>query len=297
MSKDVRKSPRKRKYIKQTRWAQFTHQFKKNKGAMAGLIVFTLIIIISITAGFIWDFDKDIAGMNAANRMLPPSGKHFLGTDSMGRDLLARICYGARYSLLISVTVVAISLIGGGLLGAIAGYFGGKIEYFIMRIVEIFMMIPGILLVIVFVSALGISLKNLIISIGLTTVPHFTRVMRASVLQVRNSDFVESARAIGCSDLKIIFRHIIPNSLSSSIVYAATRLGSAMTDAAAFSFLGLGVPSPLPEWGALLADGRLFLREAAYLVAFPGLAIMITVLSVNLIGDGVRDALDPKLKR
>jgi peptide/nickel transport system permease protein len=159
------------------------------------------------------------------------------------------------------------------------------------------MMIPGILLVIVFVSALGISLKNLIISIGLTTVPHFTRVMRASVLQVRNSDFVESARAIGCSDLKIIFRHIIPNSLSSSIVYAATRLGSAMTDAAAFSFLGLGVPSPLPEWGALLADGRLFLREAAYLVAFPGLAIMITVLSVNLIGDGVRDALDPKLKR
>ena len=215
----------------------------------------------------------------------------------MGRDLLARVCYGARYSLVIGLLAVLISFVFGVLIGSLAGYFGGAFDYWVMRAVELFMMIPGIMLVIVFIAALGINMQNLIISIGLSTIPQVARTMRASTMQIRNSEYVEAARAVGCSNFKIIVTHIIPNAINSSFVYATVRFGSCITDAAAFSFLGLGVPAPLPEWGALLSDGRMYMRDYPHLIIFPGLAIMVTVLAANLIGDGLRDALDPKMKR
>lgn len=282
---------------KTTRSALIWHQFKKNRGAMVGLAVLAIVILAALASGFIWDFDTDIIGMNAADRLQKPSLAHPFGTDNMGRDLLARVCYGARYSLVIGLLAVLISFVLGVLIGSLAGYFGGKFDYWVMRAVELFMMIPGIMLVIVFIAALGINMENLIISIGLSTVPQITRTMRASAMQIRNSEYVEAARAVGCSNFKIIVTHIIPNAINSSFVYATVRFGSCITDAAAFSFLGLGVPAPLPEWGALLSDGRLYMRDFPHLILFPGLAIMITVLAANLIGDGLRDALDPKMKR
>lgn len=282
---------------KTTRSALIWHQFKKNRGAMVGLAVLAIVILAALASGFIWDFETDIIGMDPVNRNLTPCLEHPFGTDNMGRDLLARVCYGARYSLVIGLLAVLISFVLGVLIGSLAGYFGGKFDYWVMRAVELFMMIPGIMLVIVFIAALGINMENLIISIGLSTVPQITRTMRASAMQIRNSEYVEAARAVGCSNFKIIVTHIIPNAINSSFVYATVRFGSCITDAAAFSFLGLGVPAPLPEWGALLSDGRLYMRDYPHLILFPGLAIMITVLAANLIGDGLRDALDPKMKR
>ena len=215
----------------------------------------------------------------------------------MGRDVLARVCYGARYSLLIGFAAVAISLVFGTLIGSIAGYYGGKIETIIMRVVELFLMIPSILMVIIFVSVFGTTLNNLIIALGASTIPHFARNARASVMTVRNNEYVEAAKAVGAKDFKIIFGHVLPNAFSPTLVQATTRLASCIIDAAAFSFLGLGVPAPLPEWGAMLSDARQFLRECPNLTIAPGVAIMLTVFAVNLIGDGLRDALDPKLKR
>lgn len=272
-------------------------QFKKNKGAVLGLIVIALIALIAVVSPLIWDYETEIIGMNIMDRFsLPGENGHPFGADHMGRDVLARICYGARYSLVISLGVVAISFIFGVTIGAIAGYFGGLIEDIIMRIVEIFLMIPSFMLIVVFVAAFGIGLENLILALGLSTVPHFTRNARASVLSVRSSEYIEAARASGASELHIIFKHVIPNSLSPSLVQASTRFASAIIDAAAFSFLGLGVPAPIPEWGALLNDSRSYMREFPHLVLFPGLAIMISVFAINLLGDGIRDALDPKLK-
>ncbi len=285
------------KYVKQSRLKAFWHQFSKNRGAVVGLIVIGIFVLIALFAPLIWDYQNDIIGMRVADRLQPPSAAHIFGTDYMGRDLFARVCYGARYSLLISLLVVTISFVFGVLVGAIAGYFGGNIEYYIMRVVEIFLMIPSFMLVVVFVSVFGVSLNNLIWSLGLVTVPHFVRTARASVMTVAGCEYVEAARALGASELHIILKYVIPNALSPSIVQATVRFGSAIIDAAAFSFLGLGVPSPLPEWGALLADGRAYMRQNPYLIIFPGIAIMISVLALNLAGDGLRDALDPKLKR
>lgn len=285
------------KSIKQSRIKEIWHQFKKNKGAIVGLIIIALVILIALASSFIWDYETDIIGMNTVDRLQKPSMDHPFGTDYMGRDLMARICYGARYSLTISLLVVSISFVFGVLIGSIAGYFGGNVEYYIMRVIEMFLMIPSFMMVVVFVSVFGISLQNLIWALGLSTIPHFVRTARATVLTVADCEYIEAAKAIGASDLHIILKYVIPNALSPSIVQATFRFGSAITDAAAFSFLGLGVPSPIPEWGALLADGRAYMRQSPYLILFPGLAIMIIVLALSLAGDGLRDALDPKLKR
>jgi len=258
--------------------------------------VLIIIIAAAISSGFIFDFKKDICAIGR-DRLMFPCWKYPFGTDHMGRSILARVMYGARYSMLIGIVVVGISTVVGTFLGAIAGYYGGKVETIIMRFVEIFLMIPSVLMAIIFVAAFGLSLPHLMIALGLATVPHFARNARASVMTVCGNEYVEAARAIGVSNFKIIFKHVLPNALSSILVQASTRVASAITQAAMFSFLGLGVPSPLPEWGAMLSDARPFMREYPYMILFPGLAIMITVLAINLVGDGVRDALDPKLKR
>lgn len=273
------------------------HQFKKNKGAMVGLAFFCILIFTAIAAGFIWDYQKDICGMNSSMRLLPPSFAHPFGTDHMGRDVFARVCYGTRYSLLIGFGGVAISTIFGVSLGSIAAFYGGKIEWAIMRVVEMLLMVPSIMLGIIVVGAFGINLENLIIALGISTIPHFARNARAAVMTVCDNEYVEAARAIGMPSLKILFVHVIPNAMSPMLVQATTRLGGCIGTAAAFSFLGLGVPIPTPEWGAMLADARNYMWEHSNLVMFPGIAIFLTVLAINLIGDGLRDALDPKLKR
>jgi peptide/nickel transport system permease protein len=284
-------------FIRQNRSQEIWRQFRKNKGAMAGLVVFCAIVLVAVFSGIIWSFDNDIVKMHASQRLLTPRWGHVFGTDHMGRDLLARVCYGARYSLLIGVVAVSVSVVFGSIIGSVAGYYGGKIETAIMRIVEMLLMIPSILLVITIIAAFGVSLMNLMLALGIATIPHFARNARASVLTVRTNEYVEAAKAVGVGDFFIIFKHVIPNAFSPIIVQATTRIASCIIDAAAFSFLGLGVPAPLPEWGALLSDARPYLRQFPHLALFPGLAIMITVLSINLIGDGLRDALDPKLKR
>jgi len=285
------------KYVRQSRSQEIWRQFKKNKGAMIGLLAFGFIVIIALLSGVIWDYGTDITKMVASQRLLTPRLGHLFGTDHMGRDLLARVGYGARYSLMIGVVAVSVSVAFGTIVGSIAGYYGGKVETVIMRIVEMFLMVPSILLTITIIAAFGISLTNLMIALGIATIPHFARNARASVMTVRTNEYVEAAKAVGARDSVIIFRHVLPNALSPIMVQATTRIAGCIIEAAAFSFLGLGVPAPLPEWGALLSDARPFLREFPHLAFFPGLAIMITVLSINLIGDGLRDALDPKLKR
>ena len=282
---------------KKSRLSQIWHQYKKNKGAVIGLIVFCAIIVLAIVSRFVFDYDTDITGINASERLLAPCAEHWFGTDHCGRDVFARVCYGTQYSLLIGVLAVVISVVFGSLIGAAAAFIGGKVEEIIMRIVELLLMIPGILLVIMIVYCLGASIPNLMLALGLSTVPHFARNARAAVMTVRSNEYIESAYALGESKAKILFKHVLPNSLSPILVQATSRVAGCIIDAAGYSFLGLGVPAPLPEWGAMLSDGRAYITTAPYLEIFPGLAILITVLAINQIGDGLRDALDPKLKR
>jgi len=264
---------------------------------MFGLVIILLFAIITVASSFVWDYDIDIIGMNVSQRLLKPCAEHPFGTDHMGRSVLARVAYGTRYSFLIGFGAVAISSIFGISLGAIAGYFGGKTENIIMRCVEIFLMIPNMLLTIVIVAIFGISLRNLVFCFGIATIPHFARNARAAVMTVMGNEYIEAARALGVRDGTIIATHILPNALSPILVQATSRIGGCIVGAAGFSFLGLGVPVPTPEWGSMLSDAKQYMREYPHLVLFPGLAIFITVLAVNLIGDGLRDALDPKLKR
>lgn len=279
------------------RLAQIWRQYRKNKGAMIGLVILCMFVMIAVASSFIWDYKTDITDMNVQQRLLKPCMEHLFGTDHMGRDVLARVFYGTRYSLLIGFGSTLISTFFGILFGAIAGYYGGKIEDITMRIVELLLMIPNMLLTIVIVSAFGINLGNLLLAQGLATIPHFTRNARAAIMTVRDNEYIEAARAMGVSDFKIIVKHVIPNALSPILVQVTTRVGGCIVGAAGFSFLGLGVPIPTPEWGAMLADARNHMRDNPHLVIFPGLAILILVLAINQIGDGLRDALDPKLKR
>lgn len=272
------------------------HRMKKDKGAMLGLTIVCILVLIAIGSNFFLDYDNDVVGMNTKERLQSPNANHLLGTDEYGRDILFRIMYGARYSMSVGIVAVAIALTIGVTLGAIAGYKGGIVEEVIMRITDIFSSVPNMLMALVVVSALGQSMLNLMIAIGVTSVPQFVRITRATVLTVRNQEYVESARAIGLSTPKIIVNHILPNSLSPIIVQTTLRVASAIISASSLSFLGLGIPAPNPEWGAMLSAGRKFIRDYPYMTLYPGLAIMITVLSLNLLGDGLRDALDPKLK-
>lgn len=277
--------------------AEVWHQLKKNKGAMIGLALIILIVLATVAANLFLDYDTQVIGMNVKERLQRPNLNHLMGTDDMGRDIFWRILYGAKYSLSVGVVAVIIALIIGVPLGAIAGYFGGILEDVIMRITDIFAAVPNILMAIVVVSALGQGMGNLMIAVGLCSIPQFVRITRASVLTVRDQEYVEAARAVGRTEMQIIFGHVLPNCLSPIIVQTTLRTASAIITAAALSYLGLGVVPPTPEWGAMLSHGRNFIRTDSHLTLFPGLAIMVTVLALNLLGDGLRDALDPKLRK
>jgi len=286
-----------KKYKKRSQISEIWHNFKKNKGAVLGLIVLAIIIVTSLIANFVIDYDTKIIRQVVSERLQGPSTKHFFGTDQYGRDIFLRILYGARYSLAIGFLSVMVSLAIGGVLGIIAGYVGGVVENIIMRLCDVFSSIPSLLLAICISTAFGASTLVLMFSVGIVSVPAFARVARAAVMTVVDSEYIEAARAAGATKMRIMFTHILPNSLAPIIVQVTMRVGSAITTASSLSFLGLGVPTPAPEWGGMLSESRAFIRDYSYMTMFPGIAIVITVLSINLIGDGLRDAMDPKLKR
>ncbi len=283
------------KYRKHGKVGEIWHRFRQNKGAMIGFVVLVIMFAIALTIDFWLDQEK-IIGQNIMGKLQAPNAEHWFGTDEMGRDLFWRVLYGSRYSLSIGFVAVAVSLVLGVPLGAIAGYYGGRIETIIMRVTDIFSAIPSILMGVVIVSILGGNTINLMLAVGISSVPQFVRITRAAVLTVKNEEYVEAARALGKTDMYIIFRQILPNCLSPIIVQTTLRVASAIISASSLSFLGLGIKPPSPEWGALLTAGKTYIRGYSYLCLFPGLAIMITVLAFNMVGDGLRDAMDPKLR-
>lgn len=284
-------------YKKRSIASEVWRNYKKSPSAMIGLVIIVIIVIAAIIAQIIYDYNVDIVQQNMMNRLQSPSSEHLLGTDQYGRDILIRILYGAKYSLSVGIVSVAISCLFGSTLGLVAGYYGGITENIILRACEVFMGIPSILLGIAIMSAFGQSLMVLMFAIGLVYVPMFARTARAAVLPVRDQEYIEAAKVSGVSDISIIFSHVLPNSMSPIIVQITMGVANGILTASGLSFLGLGVPVPAPEWGAMLSSGREFIRDYSYLTFFPGLAIMITVLAFNLMGDGLRDALDPKLKQ
>lgn len=282
---------------KRSQWVEVWRRLRKNKMALLGLIILIILILAAIFADQIANYDLVVIKQNLRDRLQPPSSKHWLGTDEFGRDIFARIVHGARVSLTVGIVAVSISIIVGGMLGAISGFYGGKLDNFIMRAMDVFLAVPSILLAIAIVSALGPSIINLMIAISISSVPRYARIVRASVLSIRDQEFIEAARAIGASNTRIILRHIIPNSLAPVIVQGTLGVASAILSTAGLSFIGLGIQPPAPEWGSMLSGGRQYLRYAWWVTTFPGVAIMITILSLNLLGDGLRDALDPRLKQ
>ncbi len=269
----------------------------KNKGAVIGMIFLALLVLAALLSPYIFDYDTQVIGMNMPERLQPPSSAHWFGTDEVGRDLFARVIYGARYSLVIGVGSVLIGLVVGTILGSLAGFYGGVMDSVIMRGVDIFYSIPNIMTAVVIVSVLGRSTVNLMIALAFSCASSFSRIVRASVMTIRNQEYVESSYSMGLPTWKIILKHILPNCLSPIIVQLTLLIGTTIISASSLSFLGIGVPAPAPEWGALLSAGRGHIRNASYMCVIPGLAIVFTVLALNLLGDGLRDALDPKLKK
>lgn len=282
---------------KRSHTGEIIHRFSKNIGAMIALVFILLLVVMALLSNIIYDYDEDIIGQNIEERFTKPCLKHPFGTDNFGRDLFARIIYGSRSSLPVGFLAVMVSLFFGVILGSFAGYYGGVVDNIIMRVTDIFASIPSIMLAIALVAVMGASTFSLILAVGICAIPKFTRVTRAAIFTVKGEEFVESSKAIGLTTNEIIFRHILPNCLSQIIVQATLQMGSAIILASSMSYLGLGVPAPMPEWGSLLSAGRAFIRDNSYLTIFPGLVIMITVIAFNMVGDGLRDAMDPKLKK
>lgn len=279
---------------KRSQWVEVWRRFKKSKSALTGFIMLMVLVFAAVFADMISPYDPLL--QNYAIRLQPPTVEHWFGTDELGRDILSRIIYGSRISLTVGLIAVSISSVVGCTLGAIAGYYGGKFDNVIMRGVDILLAIPAILLNISIVAALGNGLRNVMIAIGISSIAGYCRIMRASVLSLKEQEFVEASHAAGATDFYIITQHILPNSLAPLIVHATLRIGGAILACASMSFIGLGIVPPTPEWGAMLSTGRDFLRNAPHVTTFPGLAIMYAVFAMNLMGDGLRDALDPKLK-
>ena len=269
----------------------------KNKGAMIGMAFLVLLILAAILSGFIYDYDTDVIGQNISNRLQWPNAEHIFGTDELGRDIFTRIIYGARYSLIIGCGSVLIGLVIGVILGSLAGFYGGAVDQIVMRATDILYAIPNIMIAVVIVSLLGTSTVNLLLALCVTCATSFARIARASVMTLRDQEYIESAYSMGLPTWKIILKHVLPNILAPIIVQVTLLIGTTIIAASSLSFLGIGVPSPAPEWGAMLSSGRSHIRTSSYICVIPGLAIMLTVLALNLLGDGLRDALDPKLKK
>lgn len=275
-------------------WKEAWRGFKKNKLALIGVVVVCFFILLGLLAGVIAPegYNQQVL----ADRLQPPSSEHWFGTDDFGRDIFTRVVYGARISLFVGFFAVLGSSVIGTLLGIVAGYYGRWIDVLISRLFDIMLAFPSILLAIAIVAILGPSLQNALIAIAIINVPNFGRLVRSRVLTIKEEEYVMSARAVGMKDGRILFHHVLPNSLAPIIVQASLGVATAIIEAAALGFLGLGAQAPLPEWGKMLSDARTYIQDAPWTVVFPGLAIMLTVLGFNLLGDGLRDALDPRMK-
>lgn len=268
--------------------------FLQRKAALAGLILVLLILLAALGAGIFTQFTPD--EMNVDNRLLSPSGVHLMGTDEFGRDLFSRVLYGARNSLFVAFFIVVVAVGLGLVFGLLAGYYP-KMDSIIMRIMDGLMAFPGIVLAIAMMGAMGPSMVNVIVALGIVYTPRVARVVRSFILTVRESQYIEAARSIGAVDLRILLRHILPNCISPIVVQASFIFSYAILGEAALSFLGVGVPATLPSWGNILSEGRVYMQIAPWLTVFPGLSIMITVLGLNMMGDGLRDYLDPRLQK
>jgi dipeptide transport system permease protein len=280
---------------------EFWHYFSQNRGAVAGLTVFALLIVMAVFAPLIAPYDP--SAQYRDHLLQPPaweaggSWEFILGTDDVGRDMLSRLIFGSRFSLAIGAFVVAGALVSGVILGLLAGFFRGLVDVVIMRIMDVILAFPSLLLALVLVAILGPGLVNAMIAIAIVLQPHFARLTRAAVLAEKNREYVTAARVAGAGPIRLMLVTILPNCLAPLIVQATLSFSNAILEAAALGFLGMGAQPPTPEWGTMLAEAREFILRAWWVVTFPGLAILVTVLAINLMGDGLRDALDPKLKR
>ncbi|WP_434311071.1 ABC transporter permease [Hominifimenecus sp. rT4P-3] len=281
-------------YKKQSRAGMIWRQYKKNKLSMFSLVLILLVALVAILAPLIAPYGA--TEQKVADRFLGPCAAHLFGTDGLGRDIFSRILYGARISMTVGLISTSVSAFFGIILGAIAGFYGGKIDNIIMRILDVFMAIPNMLMAVVLSATLGTGIFNCMLAVGITGVPNMARVARASVMTQRNQEYIESARSNNAGNGRIIFRYVLPNALSPIFVAVASGIANAITVAASLSFIGLGIQPPNPEWGAMLAAGREYIMKYPWLCIFPGIAILITVFCLNNIGDGLRDALDPRLK-
>ncbi len=276
-------------------FAEFWRRFRKNKSAVAGLLILVLLVGMALFADLIVPYARCVEQVGA-DRLQGPSAAHFFGTDEFGRDLFARVVHGSRYSLFIGVATSLMALAAGAVLGASAGYFGGMVDNVLCRIVDVFMCVPPILLSLAVVAALGTSVRNLIVAITISCIPGNVRLIRSVVLTVAEQDYVEVARSYGASNARIIFRYVLPNAMGPIIVNTTMAISDMILSAAGLSFIGMGIQPPSPEWGALLSAAQTYIFTSPYLLVFPGLFIILSSLSFNLVGDGLTDALDPKLK-
>lgn len=290
MSEQINSSPRKRGL-----WINTWRRLKQNRRAIVGLVILVFLILIAILAPVLAPEGYDAQNLDEA--FISPCWAHPFGTDNLGRDVLVRLMYGSRISLQLGLISVLISAVGGIVFGAIAGFYGGKVDNVFMRIMDVFQCIPSMLLAIAIAAILGSGINNAMIAIGVSGIPGFARLIRASILSIRENEYIEAARAITASDARIIVKHILPNTLSPILVQTSLSIANAILVASSLSFIGLGAQPPIPEWGAMIAGARGFIRDYWYLVTLPGIAIMAAVVSFNLIGDGIRDALDPRLSR
>ena len=280
---------------KHGQWIDVMRRLARNKLAMAGLVVVLIMVLIAVFAKVLAPYDYSRISMS--NRFAPLSSEHWFGTDEYGRDILSRMIYGARTSLLVALGGVVICIVIGGVLGLVTGFFGGWVDTIIMRILDIFMAIPALLLAVAVQAALGSGLFNTMLAVSVAGIPATCRIMRATVMQIRDQEYVEAAFATGSSKTRVILRHILPNTLAPILVEATLKISANIMAISGLSFIGLGVQEPQAEWGAMISSGRAYIRDYAPLVVFPGMAIVITLIAFNVLGDGLRDALDPKLKQ
>lgn len=294
MGKRIRENTNNQANLKPGSLKYVWNHIKKNRGAMVGLAVLMIMVVLCILSTVIVPYG--INEMNMADQFAVPNREHLFGCDELGRDILVRVLYGARYTLCIGFASVAISATLGVAIGAIAGFFGGVLDSLIMRILDIFQAFPNLLLAILFSAVFGQGLDKAILALGIAGIPSYARMIRAQIMTIRGMEYVEAATSIDCTKFRIIAHHVIPNAISPLIVQMAMSIASAGLSAASLSFLGLGVQPPTPEWGAMLSGARQYIRDYPHMVTIPGAFIAASVLSFNLIGDAVRDALDPKLK-
>lgn len=283
------------KYKKKSQFKEFCRRIRRNKLAMLGMTFFLFVILVAVFADVIVPYETAIH-QDTTIKLQSASTEHIFGTDNYGRDIFARIIHGTRYTLMIGLAAVLVGITTGCIIGAAAGYFGGIVDTIIMRIMDTIVSIPFMLLALTIVSALGPGLVNLVLALILSNIPMYTRVIRSAMLNVIDMDYIEAARSCGTPDHAIIMKHILPNALGVIIVQATMTFGSMIISASTMSFLGLGILPPSPEWGSMLSEGKNFMLYAPHIVVYPGLAIVLTVLALNLMGDGLRDALDPRLK-